>query len=61
MILEGVVANGIGFIYSGQLALVISQVEGTGIVVGYSVVATALIAVIVERTLGLFSREALPE
>jgi ammonium transporter, Amt family len=55
MILTGVVANGVGFIYSGQLGLTASQLVGSGIVIGYTMVVGALLAFIVDRIVGLFA------
>ena len=49
----GIVARGLGLVFSGHIDLLTAQLGGLVIVVGYSVVVTGLIAFGVDRTLGL--------
>ncbi len=49
----GIVARGLGLVFSGHADLLGAQASGLLIVVGYSFVATLVIAVAVDRTAGL--------
>lgn len=55
----GIVAAGLGVLYSGKLALLTAQVSGLLIVVGYSLVVTTLIAIGVDTTMRLVSSSRL--
>ena len=49
----GIVARGTGLVFSGHVDLLAAQAAGLGIVVGYSFVITLIIAVLVNRAIGL--------
>ena len=49
----GIVAQGLGLVFSGHIDLLSAQVGGLAIIVGYSLVVTVLIALLVHRAVGL--------
>jgi ammonia channel protein AmtB len=49
----GIVARGLGLVFSGHIDLLAAQAGGLVIVVGYSLIVTTVIALVVDRTLGL--------
>lgn len=49
----GILARGLGLVFSGHADLLTAQAAGLVIVVGYSFVVTLLIALVVDRTAGL--------
>ena len=56
---SGVVARGLGLVFSGHIDLLAAQVGGLSIIVVYSLVVTALIALVLDRTIGLTARSRL--
>jgi ammonium transporter, Amt family len=58
MLATGLVENGIGFIYAGQPGIFLNQLSGSALVLGYAAIVTVAIVIVVDRTVGLFKREA---
>lgn len=56
ILLLGMVARGSGLIFSGTITLLSSQVVGLAITLAYSFAASALVALVVHRTIGLNPR-----
>ena len=56
---SGVVAQGLGLVFSGHIDLLGAQLGGLSIIVVYSLVVTALIALVLDRTIGLTARSRL--